>query len=205
MQGPLPEAARKACRSNLQLASTARSLQLLINDRDYDKRANGVNAKLENALVGDFDAPRELKQERHYHRTFINMASAGYTTTEIAQLTGFSKHTVTICLRQPWARKFLINEAKKTVTDQIREVLEKQALPSIELLVKVRDDTNARNTDRLSASQQLLDRFLGKAAQPIITQEKPPEQLTNDEINARANAILSRFGNTEGAPGAAAD
>jgi hypothetical protein len=156
-------------------------------------------------LYRDFDPIRLIMREGPHHRRIVDLTIEGYNQSEIARITGFSLYMIRATTKQPWARERIIAMSKKSMSDKIKEILEKEAIPSLELLVKVRDDTTARNTDRLSASQQLLDRFLGKAAQPIITQEKPPEQLTNDEINARANAILSRFGNTEGAPGAAAD
>ena len=172
---------------------------------NYWANAGGANAKLDDALYNDLDKQTKLKREAPHHRRFLDLQLQGYNVHEIAAITGFSISCITVALRQPWARQHFINASKKTVTEQIKEVLEKEALPSIKLLVKVRDDANARNADRLSASQQLLDRFLGKAAQPIITQEKPAEQLTNDELAARTNAILNGLGNPPGVPSTPAD
>jgi hypothetical protein len=191
MTGKISEIGMKGLRSNLQQAQTARAFQLLQNNRDFDKRANGVNSQLEGGLHGDLDAKQELKQEKHYHRTFLNMAAAGYLATEIAAFTGFNVTTVSNCLKQPWARQFLIKEAKKTVSDEIRELLEKEAIPSLKLLVEVRDNEAAKNADRISAGSQLLDRFLGKPTQPISNNVKPPSEMSDEELRTQVQRELT--------------
>lgn len=165
------------------------------------KRQGGENSALHEALVGDIDPCRIARRETPVHRTMVNMAAAGYTNREIASFTGYSNATVATAIKQPHAREYLINEAKKTVQDEIRALLEKQAMPSIEALVAVRDNPQAKGSDVVAASNSILDRFLGKPTQPIITNEKPVEQLSEDELKQRANALLSRFSRVEGVLG----
>lgn len=177
--------------SNLQKAASARNLTLAQGERDFDKRANGQNAALPNALVGDLDATHELKQERPYHRTFINMSAAGYTNKEISEFTGFSVHTVSNCLKQPWARTHLINEAKKTVQDEMKDFLEGEILPSLRTLVAVRDGDQVKPSDKVNASNALLDRFLGKPVQPITEEIKPPSEMSDEELRKQVEKEIT--------------
>ena len=130
------EAGQVALRSNLQKAQTARQLSLMNSGRDFDKRSGGENSELPEALFGDIDPVRKIQKEKPVHRTILNMSAAGYQDTEIAKAVGRSIQTVATVLRQPWGREYLINEAKKTVQDEIRAVLESEAVPSIRKLVE---------------------------------------------------------------------
>ena len=185
-------------RSQLRNLQAAKAVN--VDTGNVGKREHGINARIENGLVGDIDPVRIAKRETPVHRTMVNMAGAGYTNREIAAFTGYSPATVATAIKQPHAREYLINEAKKTVQDEIRELLECQAIPSINKLIEVRDSATARHSDVLTASNAILDRFLGKPTQPIVTNEKPADQLSDDELKSRANAILSRFSGLEGAP-----
>ena len=190
----LTEAGAANLRSNLQKAQTARALALMTSGRDFDKHANGVNSTLGEALVGDLDAKTVLTRETPAHRTMINMAAAGYTNREIAAAVGRSPTTVANTIRQPWAREYLIKEAKKTVQDEIKTVLEAEALPSIRRLVQIRDSSLETAADRnasKAACDSLLDRFLGKPTQPITTDAKPMAELSDEELREQVIAELS--------------
>lgn len=164
------------------------------NGRDYDKRANGINATLEEALVGDMDPTRILTKEKPVHRTMINMAAAGYQVVEIAKFTEHSVQTVSNVLKQPWARQYLIKEAKKTVQDEIKQLLQSEALPSIRKLVEIRDSPMATAADKSAskaAADSLLDRFLGKPVQPMTTDAKPVSELSDEELKAQVQRELA--------------
>jgi hypothetical protein len=158
---------------------------------DNQARANGDNAKLPGALNGDLDAKYLLGREKPWHRTVLQMASAGYTNREVSKFVGRSVDAVENTLRQPFAREFLINEAKKTVQDEIKALLESEALPSIRKLVSVRDGEGVRPSDVIQASNSILDRFLGKPTQPITTDAKPMAELSDEELRAQVSAELS--------------
>jgi hypothetical protein len=192
MQGNLSEQGAKALRSNLQQAQTARALQLLEQESDFHKRANGVNASLVDGLVGDLDPKNELTQERPHHRRFLDLTIQGYIPTEIAKLTGFNVSTISNCIKQPWARKYIIDNSKRSVQDEMKEFLEAEVLPSLKVLKAVRDGAEVRNQDRLAASNALLDRYLGKPVQPINNDAKPVSDLSDEELKAEVQRELAK-------------
>jgi len=179
----------RAKRSAAQQANTIRQQGLMTEGRDYDKRAGGQNSKIENALVGDLDPKYLIKRELPVHRTMVNMAAAGYTSTEIAKAVGWSASAVSNVLKQPHSRQYLINEAKKTVQDDIKALLEQEVMPSIRSLVHVRDNSD-KGSEVIAASGMLLDRALGKATQPIAM-TKDPSSMSDEELREQIERELS--------------
>lgn len=149
------------------------------------------NANLDEAFEGDVCPKYLLNREKPWHRTVINMAAAGYTNVEIGKIVGRDVGTIANTLRQPWARRYLINEAKKTVQDEIKALLESEALPSIRKLVAVRDGEGVRPSDVIQASNSILDRFLGKPTQPITTDAKPMSELSDIELKEQIQRELT--------------
>lgn len=153
---------------------------------------NGVLSKVDDALHNDSDSVREVIQEKPIHRRFVDLQLQGYTPTEIAKLTGFSMQWVSQVLKQPFARQRFIQESKKTVQEEMKEFLEAEVLPSLQALKKVRDDDHVRAADKISASNSLLDRFLGKPVQPIAENQKPPSELSDEELRKQVEAELAQ-------------
>jgi len=182
MESKVSAKGQEKLRSNLQIAHSAHSILLARGVKDYDVHANGVNTTLDDALVGDLDPANPLNIERPHHRRFLDMTIQGYIPQEIADQTGFSRQTVQNTLRQPWARKYLIEQSKKTVMDEMKEFLEAEVLPSLKALKAVRDGQDVRNADRIVASTALLDRFLGKPVQPMTGSVKPPVEMSDEEL-----------------------
>jgi len=189
------EPPKKRIRTPQQNALLQRNLQMgrgAWQDKVREGRwAHGVNENMAEGLVGDHDPKYTLEREKPLHRTIINMVAAGYTNTEVAKMVSRSVDMVENTCRQPWARDYLINEAKKTVQDEIKAVLESEALPSIRKLVTVRDSETARPSDVIQASNSLLDRFLGKPTQPITTEAKPVETQSDEELRQQIQRELA--------------
>ena len=179
----------------MQKAQTVRSLKLMQEGPDFHKRLNGANSLIPEALHGDLDAATTIQREQPVHRTIINLSVAGYQNNEISQIVGRSPVTVANVLRQPWAREYITQQAKKTVQDEIRAVLEQEALPSIKKLVELRDAPIVSAAERgvaLQASNALLDRFLGRPVQPMTTDAKPVAELSDEELKAQVARELAK-------------
>ena len=186
---PVPEARERKPEHQAQLNRNLRH-----NGAANFFKQNGdasANAKRVEGFKNDADPKYLLGRERPWHRTVINMAAAGYMNVEISKAVGRDIGSVENTLRQPFAREYLINEAKKTVQDEIKAILESEAMPSIRKLVAVRDGEGVRSSDVLAASNSLLDRFLGKPVQPMTTDAKPVAQLSDEELRAQVQAELT--------------
>lgn len=156
-------------------------------NREYDSsQANnfqGARGAADQRLFGDTVVWEGHRiKEKPVHVTMAAMAAVGYDCAEIAKVTGYNQHSVAKILRAPFARGRVLEMATRTVQDEIKAILEQEAVPSIRALVAVRDDLGARNSDKVSAANALLDRFLGKPTQPITTDAKPMADRSDAEL-----------------------
>lgn len=142
-----------------------------------------------------------LQREKPWHRQAQELAMGGMTVHEIGITVKRTPQAVSQVLKQPFAQERMIAETKKKLADEMREFLEAEIMPSLQLFKEARDNTQLKMEVRINAAARLEDRFLGKAAQPIVTTEKPAESLTDDELKSRANDVLARYGNLAGVAG----
>lgn len=147
---------------------------------------NGANSKLQNALHNDIEPFRELVKETPAHRRMIELATQGFTNIEIARLCEVTTVTVVNVLRQPWARERMIKDLKNDTLKDIRNFLETEALPSLEMIKAQRDSALSKPSEKIAASTALLDRFMGKPNQPVTTEVtiSKPEELSDNELAA---------------------
>lgn len=154
-------------------------------------RTDGINSQLDGAFLSANDPKRLLKTERPYHRVIIEMLKHGYFETEIAKATGLSAATVRNVKEQPWVQERMIREIKDDVAGEMKDFLEQEVMPSLRVIREIRDNEIAKPTERLAASNALLDRFLGKPTQPITQDSKDPKQLSNDELEQQVQRIVA--------------
>lgn len=147
---------------------------------------NGANSRLPNALFNDIEPCWYSQREKPIHREITALVMQGYTVKEAATATGVTKQTASNAIRQPYARKRMIEEAQRTVSDEIKNFLEGEVLPSLQVLKTIRDDPNAKPADRAAASERLLDRALGRATQPLTigAPSKSVKEMTDAELDA---------------------
>jgi hypothetical protein len=170
---------------NFPCVKTGKSSTECLREKDHP-----LNRSLENGLFGDIDPQRLKQREQPWERQAQALSMKGWTITEIAEFIGRTQCSVSNALRQPYARERMINEASKSVQDDIKQFLEGEVLPSLEVLRTVRDDPSARNSDRIAASDKLIERFLGKAVQPIVQEQKPVEQMSDEELERAVRANI---------------
>jgi len=150
-----------------------------------------LNSKLTDGLFNDRDPFRLKTRELPWERQAQAMATQGCSIKEIATCLGKAEQTVSNALRQPHARERMINEVKQNVQDEMRRFLEAEVMPTLEVLKEIRDNDQAKNSDRLAASEQLLSRFLGKPTQPITSDAKDERKLSDAELAAEVNRLVS--------------
>jgi hypothetical protein len=86
-------------------------------------------------------------------------------------------------VRQPWARKRIVEIIRESGQDAVHQLLVGEAYDSIMRLVTERDNPVARPSERITAADKLLDRIFGKPNQPINhTINGKLEQLSDEEL-----------------------
>lgn len=157
---------------------------------DGDGNGRGVTPLWNDNVILPDGPGVTLKREMPHHRLFAYMRARGFTIREIAKATGYTPVMIGIALRQPFARK-IINEALTKDDEMLSAALRAEAMPSIDVLVEIRDDDSAPKNARLGAAKELLDRYLGKATQPLeVRNGDMPADI--DAIEAELASIKSR-------------
>jgi DNA-binding MarR family transcriptional regulator len=124
----------------------------------------------------------ELQAERPEHRIICFLSAQGYSITEIAQKTGWTKVMVGYIVKQPWAKALILKEIHEKGGNAVALVLQREALPSIEKLIELRDSDESQKETQRKAANDLLDRIYGKAAQLIVHQQADLDELSDEEL-----------------------
>jgi hypothetical protein len=149
-------------------------------------------------LHGDKLPEMTIAREQPIHRSMILLHAQGMSAREIAENTGYTPSYVSQVLRQPWARLRLTQYMKEAGIDAVSHFLKHEVSPSLEVIRDVRDDPKARQADRLSAANAILDRALGKPQQTIksdnTNRNVPSDIVRIDAELARVKAELESKG-----------
>lgn len=139
-------------------------------------------------VVGD-DTQRVLKSEQPHHRLMVLMRARGFSTSEIAEQLGYTPSTVSIALRQPWARQLLVDMLQGEGLAGLQQLLKAELVPSVLRLVEVRDAEESKGSEVIAASNSIIDRFLGRPTQRIETAQAPvPTDVDELEREMQRNA-----------------
>lgn len=122
---------------------------------------------IDDALYNDRNPHYLIKQQRPEHRIMILLKAQGNSNKEIAAACGVSAVSVANVLKQPWARKQLLEEINRAGRNEVIQVFKGAALDVAEAVVQIVNNPEAKDSDKLSASHLILDRLFGKATQPM--------------------------------------
>ena len=132
-----------------------------------------------------------IQHEKPEHRIVIFLKAQGMSNREIAQRTKFTEPWVSQILRQPWARRKLIDEIARAGKEPLSALIECQATDSVFTLVELRDDPDVESSVRRAAADSLLDRFLGKPTQKVETKN------TNINVAAKLEDVDRQLAEVE--------
>jgi hypothetical protein len=76
-------------------------------------------------------------------------------------------------VRQEWAQEVILQTIHDNGGNAVKQLLEGAAEDSVLTLISERDNEEAKPSERISASRELLDRYLGKPTQRVETQKLP--------------------------------
>ena len=127
-----------------------------------------------------------MQKEKPVHRKIVALAQNGLNCKEIADMVNMAPGYVSNILRQPWARERIVSEIKKNVRDELHEAVEAMALPALERIQELAIGAKSE-TVRAAQNQYLVDRFLGRPAQPISQETANLGSLTDKELERIAS------------------
>lgn len=117
-------------------------------------------------LHGTREPGVHIQKEKPVHRLMAYMRCMGSTQAQIAESTGYTKEGVGIICRQTWFRELCAQLIHNEFHNDIGNLLKGAAVDSFFTVVELRDNAKSEAV-RLQASNSLLDRHLGKAAQSV--------------------------------------
>lgn len=142
-------------------------------------------------LHGRAEPKVEIQKEKAIHRTAAYMMASGAKFKTIAFELGVTESTVGNWAKQIWFQQLVTTIIHNEFNDDISKLLKAAAVESV---MTIRDlATNGVNeSTRLKASQDLLDRYRGKATNFVhhtnsTLSEKPEEELKRLEEELLTN------------------
>lgn len=141
------------------------------------QRYNALPDALFNDPRPDYVARTHEKPE---HRMMIMLKAQGLSNHEIAVRLGYSDYSISITLRQPWARLRLLEEFKIAGRDAVAEMLKAAAEDSVFTMLELRDNPTTPAAVKKAVCSDLLDRYLGKPTQKI--EQRIGELPSTDDV-----------------------
>ena len=133
----------------------------------------------------NFPAQYELQKEDAQHRVICYLAAEGYTTSEIADKTGFTTACVAYVKKQPWALDLVAKLIAKHGGAGVKQVLQGAALAAAKTIVDVMDGTiESRPEVRAKAANDILDRLYGTAPKIMVHSNVDADELSDEELVA---------------------
>lgn len=108
-----------------------------------------------------------VKGEAAWHRMALYDKARGLSNREVAAKYKVSTSMVILLTHQPWFREQMEAVIEEEGRESLRSVLEGEGLNSIYTLIDVRDNEEAKGSERVAAANSLLDRLMGKAPQTV--------------------------------------
>lgn len=139
--------------------------------------------------AGQKERPSTIVQkEKPQHRIIAYMSASGATPQRIADETGYGVQMVRILLNQDWMKAHIALLIHENFNDDISGLLKAGA---VDALMTIRNlSTESLNEKvRLSAAQDLLDRYRGKPTQFVHTSSSEVPQDPSEEIARLENDL----------------
>ena len=142
-------------------------------------------------VLGAFFNQREpnlaILHEKPEHRLLLYMKAQGLSNRRIAEESGYTEAWMSQLFRQPWAQARLLEILNETGVSEVTGLLRSAAADSVVTLIRLRDDEGINPSVRRASADSLLDRYLGKATQPIA------DVTDKDKLKEMSDADLERI------------
>jgi len=123
------------------------------------------------------------------------MSIAGYDQKEIAEKLGFSPLAVSDVLKQPHIQAYMIEQLDES-QDNFREQIIAEGKAAFARTVDLAKNSSSEKI-QADLNKYLVDRFLGRAVQPIENITQPVESMSDDELRKALPELLKAQHNPE--------
>jgi hypothetical protein len=92
-----------------------------------------------------------------------------------------------------------VKEARRRVIKDLAEELKQAADLAVDALTEIAGNPAAKDSDRIAAAREILDRSFGRAVQAIdakVLIEQGMDRLTSEDIRAAALRVAGRYAET---------
>ena len=126
-----------------------------------------------------------IKKENARHRRILYMKAHGMSNRDIAEVVQMSPVSIGLITRQEWFKAALVQLMNACGIDGVKQVIQGAAIDSVYKVIQLRDAAKSEAVQR-DCAFDILDRYLGKAVQPIGETNKKPvgdEMRLDSEIS----------------------
>lgn len=117
-------------------------------------------------------APVEYQKEKPIHRRILFLKAHGMSNVDIAEQLSMTPVGVGLVCRQEWFKKALVQLMNGAGVDAVKTAITGAALDSVFKVISLRDSATSEAVQR-DCAFDLLDRYLGKAPQPLAAEKQP--------------------------------
>jgi len=110
--------------------------------------------------------PVTIQKENARHRRILFMKAHGMSNKDIAEALDITPAGVGLVTRQDWFRESLVQLMNACGIDGVKKAIEGAALDSVFKIIELRDEATSEAVQR-DCAFDIIDRYLGKAVQPI--------------------------------------
>lgn len=185
-------------KGRLPLGDVARS-----NRQLFTEVSAAINEAIDGPLIDDYfnsrDPNLQILTESPVHRTMLAMRVNGCTGTEIAQELGYSVAHVSQILRQPWAKKRMLEMQRESSVGTLTARIERIGNKALSVIEEILDDSEVPANVKSTTAQYAVNRLLGRPTDSIVINDnRKASDLTNEELEQIIAKELAKSGSARG-------
>lgn len=156
--------------------------------KEHEKLQKEIETQVKGIVGDQVPNPRgvDLHKDPHILRSVLHFAAMGFTHKKISEHTGLSPGAVQAMTRSESAKAEILRLQTQFIEQDFRKVFMRILPVAVNTAYGIMTNKKARDQVRLAASEQFMDRALGK-----------PKQVVESNDNALAKVLEKLSGTTD--------
>jgi hypothetical protein len=143
-------------------------------------------------LWGSREPQIELKSEQPWHRLLLYFKAQGLSNRLCAKKLDTSPHYISQIVRQDWFQRELVQLLQSEGLPGVQNLIRGAAAESVLKLIQLRDEAGKEEVQR-DCAKDLLDRYMGKAPQPISSEMEPLSKIDEARLDAEIAELTRKL------------